>query len=203
VFSKNRERLLNQEVAQSFFGKVLTQVKPHLSDEHFTVDGTLIEAWASQKSFQPKDGGENDGEQFRGERRSNETHESETGADAELYRKGNGQEAKLSYLGHVLMENRNGLIVDAMLTKADGRAEWDAGLPMMYRKWRSGRRRGKTKIRTLGADKAYDTRELVATLRELNVRPHVSQNVNRAGGSAIDQRTTRHAAHEVSRHNDR
>lgn len=198
VFSKNRERLLNQDVAQSFFRKVLAQVKSHLSDEHFTVDGTLIEAWASQKSFQPKDGGDNAGGQFRGERRSNETHESKTDADAKLYRKGNGQEAKLSYLGHVLMENRNGLIVDAMLTKADGRAERDAGLLMMYRKWRSDRRCGKTKIRTLGADKAYDTREFVATLRELNVRPHVSQNVNRPGGSAIDQRTTRHDSYAVS-----
>jgi len=126
VFSKNRERLLNQEVAQTFFGRVLAQAKPHLSDEHFTVDGTLIEAWASQKSFQKKDdGGEGDGSQFRGDRRRNDTHESQTDPDAKLYRKGGGQEAKLGYLGHVLMENRNGLIVDAMVTQADGRAERD------------------------------------------------------------------------------
>jgi transposase len=140
VFSKSRERLLNQAVAQTFFGRVLTQAKPHLSDEHFTVDGTLIEAWASQKSFQKKDGGEGDGSQFRGERRTNDTHQSKTDPDAKLYRKGGGQEAKLGYLGHVLMENRNGLIVDAMVTQAEGTAERDAALLMVHRKWRRNRR---------------------------------------------------------------
>src|SRR5579862_1852178 len=108
VFSKNRERLLNQDVAQTFFARVLAHAKPHLSDEHFTVDGTLIEAWASQESFQKKDDGDDDPGQFRGQKRSNETHESKTDPDARLYRKGNGQEAKLGYLGHLLMENRHG-----------------------------------------------------------------------------------------------
>jgi transposase len=122
VFSKNRERLLNQDVARSFFTRVLKQAQPLLSDEHFTVDGTLIEAWASQKSFQRKDGGSGKGVNFRGQQRRNQTHESTTDPQAKLYRKGAGQEAKLSYLGHVLMENRNGLIVDAMVTEADGTA---------------------------------------------------------------------------------
>ena len=116
VFSKNRERLLNQDVARQFFQRVLEQAKPHMSQEHFSVDGTLIEAWASQKSFQRKDGGDDEPGQFRGDKRSNETHESKTDPDAKLYRKGNGQEAKLGYLGHVLLENRNGLVMDAMLT---------------------------------------------------------------------------------------
>lgn len=198
VFSKNRERLLNQEVARSFFSRVLGQVKPHLSNEHFTVDGTLIEAWASQKSFQKKDGSDDDGSQFRGDQRTNETHQSKTDPEAKLYRKGGGQEAKLSYLGHVLMENRNGLIVDAMLTEADGTAERDAALLMMYRKWRNHRRQGRWPVISLGADKAYDTRDFVKTLKEMNVRPHVSQNVKRSGGSAIDKRTTRQASYAVS-----
>ncbi len=198
VFSKNRERLLNQEVAQAFFSRVLTQAKPHLSDEHFTVDGTLIEAWASQKSFQKKDGGEGDGSQFRGERRTNETHESKTDPGAKLYRKGSGQEAKLGYLGHVLMENRNGLIVDAMVTQADGTAERDAALLMVHRKWRRNRRWGSRKPISVGADKAYDTRDFVATLRAYGVRPHVAQNLKRAGGSAIDDRTSRHESYQTS-----
>ncbi|HUS08291.1 MAG TPA: IS5 family transposase [Bryobacteraceae bacterium] len=199
VFSKNRDRLLNQEVARSFFEKVLGQVRPHLSDEHFTVDGTLIEAWASQKSFQKKDSdGSGDGAQFHGDRRSNQTHESKTDPDVKLYRKGNGQESKLSYLGHVVMENRNGLIVDAMLTQADGTAERDAALLMMHRRWRRNRRWAKSKTISLGADKAYDTRDFVSTLKAMNIRPHVSQNVKRSGGSAIDGRTTRHAGYAVS-----
>jgi transposase len=199
VFSKNRERLLNQDVAQTFFGRVLAQAKPHLSDEHFTVDGTLIEAWASQKSFQKKDGGgEGDGSQFRGERRRNDTHESKTDPEAKLYRKGGGQEAKLGYLGHVLMENRNGLIVDAMVTQADGTAERDAALLMVHRKWRRNRRWGPHKPISVGADKAYDTRDFVDTLRAYGVRPHVAQNVNRPGGSAVDRRTARHASYEIS-----
>jgi len=130
VFSKNRHRLLNQEVARMFFARVLQQAQPHLSDEHFTVDGTLIEAWASQKSFQKKDGGEPQdkgaGANFHGEKRSNDTHESKTDPDARLYRKGHGQEAQLAYLGHVLLENRNGFIVDATVTHATGTAERDA-----------------------------------------------------------------------------
>jgi transposase len=198
VFSKNRERLLNQEVAREFFGRVLNQAKPHLSDEHFTVDGTLIEAWASQKSFQKKDGGDADSGQFRGERRSNDTHASKTDQDARLYRKGHGQEARLGYLGHVLMENRHGMIVDAMLTQADGTAERDAGLLMLYGQWRKRRRQGRRGTMSVGADKAYDTRDFVETARELNVRPHVAQNTKRSGGSAIDGRTTRHAGYAVS-----
>jgi transposase len=195
VFSKNRERLLNQDVAQEFFRRVLAQAKPYLSDEHFTVDGTLIEAWASQKSFQRKDGGDSTPGQFHGDKRSNETHESKTDPDAKLYRKSKGQEAKLGYLGHVLMENRHGLILDAMLTQADGTAERDAALLMLYRKWREGKRRGPA---TVGADKAYDTWDFVRTIRDMNIRPHVSQNTRRPGGSAIDNRTTRHAGYAMS-----
>lgn len=198
VFSKNRERLLNQEVAREFFRRVLAQAKAQLSDEHFTVDGTLIEAWASQKSFQKKDSGDADPGQFRGEKRSNETHESKTDPEAKLYRKGHGQEGRLSYLGHVLMENRNGLIVDAMLTQADGTAERDAALLMLYGKWRERRRRRRQAPMSVGADKAYDTRDFVHTVREMGIRPHVAQNIKRAGGSAIDGRTTRHASYRVS-----
>ena len=198
VFSKNRERLLNQEVAQEFFSRVLAQAKPHLSDEHFSVDGTLIEAWASQKSFQKKDGGDDQPGQFRGERRSHETHESKTDPEARLYRKGHGQEARLGYLGHVLMENRHGIIVDAMLTQADGTAERDAALLMLYRQWRNRRQRARGGPLSVGADKAYDTRDFVQTVREMHIRPHVAQNSNRAGGSAIDGRTTRHTTYRVS-----
>lgn len=198
VFSKNRERLLNQDVARLFFARVLEQAKPHLSDEHFSVDGTLIEAWASQKSFQKKDGGDDEPGQFRGQKRSNETHESKTDPDSRLYRKGNGQEAKLSYLGHVLMENRNGLVVDAMLTHADGTAERDAALLMLHRKWRARGQRGQHGPMTVGADKGYDTRGFVNTAREMNIRAHVAQNTGRNGGSAIDGRTARRASYQVS-----
>jgi transposase len=198
VFSKNRERLLNQEVAREFFRRVLAQAKPHLSDEHFTVDGTLIEAWASQKSFQKKDGGDDNPGQFRGQTRSNDTHESKTDPEARLYRKGNGQEAKLGYLGHVLMENRHGFIVNAMLTQADGTAERDAALLMLYQQWRSRRQRRRRAPMSIGADKAYDTRDFVETVRDMDCRPHVTQNVNRPGGSAIDGRTTQHESYRVS-----
>jgi len=193
VFSKNRERLLNEATAQEFFTRVLEQAQPHLSKEHFTVDGTLIEAWASQKSFQPKDGGDGDGANFHRQQRRNDTHESKTDPDARLYRKGNGQEAKLSYLGHVMIENRHGLIVDAMATTADGTAEADAAL-LMATKLRRKQRRGRI---TLGADKGYDQRELVHTMRELGVTMHVAQNTNRRR-SALDRRTTRHASYTVS-----
>jgi transposase len=198
VFSKNRERLLNQEVARDFFLRVLDEAKPHLSDEHFSVDGTLIEAWASQKSFQKKDGGDADPGQFRGDKRSNDTHQSKTDPEAKLYRKGHGQEAKLGYLGHVLMENRNGLIVDAMLTQADGTAERDAAMLMLYSKWRKRRRQGRSGVMSVGADKAYDTRNFVQTMREIDIRPHVAQNWNRSGGSAIDGRTTQHETYAIS-----
>ena len=193
VFSKNRERLLNEEVASEFFALVLKQAQPHLSKEHFSVDGTLIEAWASQKSFQPKDGGPGDGGNFHGQQRRNDTHESRTDPDAKLYRKSGGSEAKLSYLGHVMIENRNGLIVDAMLTSADGTAEADAAL-LMTASLRHKRPRGRM---TLAADKAYDQREVVRTLRELGVTSHVAQN-NRSRRSAIDKRTTRHASYLMS-----
>ncbi|MGO9008536.1 MAG: IS5 family transposase [Bryobacteraceae bacterium] len=197
VFSKNRERVLNQDVAREFFSRVLAQAQPHLSDEHFSVDGTLIEAWASQKSFQKKDGDDEPG-QFGGQRRSNETHESKTDPEARLYRKGNGQEAKLGYLGHVLMENRHGLIVDAMVTQADGTAERDAALLMLYGKWRKRRQRGLRGSMSVGADKGYDARQFVRTVREMDIRPHVAQNSARRGGSAIDRRTSRHESYATS-----
>jgi transposase len=193
VFSKNRERLLNREVARSFFQKVLDQAQGYLSDEHFTVDGTLIEAWASQKSFQKRDGSDHgDGTNFHGRQRRNDTHQSKTDPEAKLYRKGGGKEARLSYLGHVLIENRNGLIVDAMATAADGHAERDAALLMVHDRWRRGAR-----IETVAADKGYDSHEFVKTIRALNVRPHVTQN-NRNRRSAIDARTTRHAGYAIS-----
>src|ERR1700735_3181013 len=155
VFSKNRERLLNEEVAEVFFQRVLERAKPYLSDEHFTVDGTLIEAWASHKSFRPKDGGEpprGKGREvdFRREKRSNETHRSTTDPDARLYRKSKGSEAKMSYLGHALMENRHGLLVDTMVTLADGTAERDAAVLM------ASQIAGVKQV-TLGGDKNYDT----------------------------------------------
>ena len=198
VFSKNRDRLLNQEVARQFFQQVLAQAQPYLSDEHFTVDGTLIEAWASHKSFQKKEGGDDSPGQFRGDQRRNDTHESKTDKDARLYRKGQGREARLAYLGHVLMENRNGLIVDAMVTHADGTAERDAALLMLHDRWRKRRRQRHWGAMSVGADKAYDTRDLVKALREMNIRPHVTQNVTRLGGIAIDARTTRHPNYQVS-----
>src|SRR5271155_3778860 len=195
VFSKNRERLLNEEVAESFFQRVLERARPFMSDEHFTVDGTLIEAWASQKSFRPKDGtgqppgpgGEVD---FKGEKRKNETHESSTDPDARLFRKTKGSEAKLSYMGHVLMENRNGLLLQTFLTEANGRAERDAAL-LMAEALPPGKRV------TMGGDKAYDTQEFVRELRGMNITPHVAQNTSNRR-SAIDERTTRHAGDEWS-----
>ena len=196
VFSKNRDRLLNQDVAQQFFSKVKAQAQGLMSDEHFTVDGTLIEAWASHKSFQRKDGsdqsGSGAGANFHGEKRSNETHESKTDPDARLYKKAAGQEAKLSYLGHVLVENRNGLIAAAMTTQADGLAERDAALLLL-----DGIRQRPGRRITVGADKAYDTKDFVSTVRELRVTPHVSQNTaNRR--STIDGRTTRHPGYQIS-----
>ena len=195
VFSKNRERLLNEEMAEVFFQRVLERAKPYLSDEHFTVDGTLIEAWASHKSFRPKDGGEppsGNGREvdFHGERRNNETHQSTTDPDARLYKKSKGSEAKMSYLGHALMENRHGLLVDTMVTLADGTAERDAALLMASQI--SG-----VKQVTLGGDKNYDTQEWVRDLREMKVTPHVAQN-NTNRRSAIDGRTTHHPGYAIS-----
>jgi transposase len=196
VFSKNRERLLNEVVGREFFGEVLQRVERHLSKEHFTVDGTMIEAWASQKSFQRKDDGDDatgSGANFHGEKRTNDTHASTTDPDARLYKKSRGSEAKLSYLGHVLVENRHGFIVDAMLTQADGTAEADAAIWMAdaMRKKRRGHRF------TLGADKAYDSRDVVTTLQAMNITPHVAQN-NKNRRSAIDGRTTRHGGYAMS-----
>jgi transposase len=207
VFTKNRTRLLNGDVAQRFFAAVLRQAKAAdlLSDEHFSVDGTLIEAWASQQSFKPKDPGKKDpgtgkhrtprtptggGGEFKGQHRSNQTHQSTTDPDARLYRKGGGQEAKLCYLGHVVSENRHGLAVGGILTQASGTAEREAALALITQLPRAAHV-------TLGCDKAYDTADFVAKMRERGVTPHVSQNTTRRR-SAIDGRTTRHPGYDVS-----
>ena len=197
VFSKNRDRLLEGNIAARFLAAVLDQprVKKLLSTEHFTVDGTLIEAWASLKSFKPRDGsdeppasgGRNTEADFHGEKRSNETHVSTTDPDARLYRKGPGKEAKLCFIGHGLMENRHGLLVDACLTPADGHAERVAALAMIEP------RADRPRAITLGADKAYDAEDFVNELRSMTVTPHVAQNTS-GRSSAIDARTTRHAA---------
>jgi len=196
VFSKNRDRLLNHELAQQFFAQVKAQASGLMSDEHFTIDGTLIEAWASHKSFRRKDdpdAGTAAGSDFHGEVRSNDTHESTTDPDARLYKKSYGKESRLSYLGHTLVENRNGLIAGAMSTQADGYAERDAALLLVDDAINSG---GKKRI-TLGADKAYDTDDFVSTAQELGVVVHVSQN-NKNRRSAIDKRTTRHPGYAIS-----
>lgn len=204
VFTKNRDRLLGGAVAEEFFSLIVEQArrKKLLSDEHFTVDGTLIEAWAGQKSFQRKGSagdpqnppptgcGSNPTVNWHREKRSNETHASLTDPMARLYKKSRGSEARLGYLGHVLTENRNGLVVDARLTQATGTAERDAGLSMLDNKpaW---------KRVTLGADRGYDTRGFVEAVRERNVTPHIAQNdTNRR--SAIDERTTRHEGYAAS-----
>jgi transposase len=200
VFTKNRDRLLDGDVAREFLGEVVKQARDQnlTSDEHFTVDGTLIEAWASLKSFQrkgekqgPPDDPGNPTVNFHGEKRSNETHESTTDPDALLARKGNGKEAKLSYNGNLLVENRNGLIVNTEVFQANGRAERDAALVMIEQI--SGVHRV-----TVGGDKGYDTKDFVAECRNMNATPHVAQNNHRPGGSAIDGRTTRHAGYAIS-----
>jgi transposase len=201
-FSKNRDRLLEGDIATKFLAVVLSQsrVKRLLSGEHFSVDGTLIEAWASMKSFKPKDGnGDNGGRDggrnaqadFRGQKRSNETHESTTDPDARLYRKGPGMEAKLCYIGHGLMENRSGLIIDARLTRVSGHAERLAALDMIEPM------ADRPRAITLGADRGYDAADFVEELRTLNVRPHVAQNTS-GRRSAIDGRTTRHRGYAAS-----
>jgi transposase len=197
VFTKNRDRLLNQDIAHSFFRRVVDRATAVMSDEHFTVDGTLIEAWASQKSFQRKDGGtDGDGRNFQGQARKNDTHASRTDPDARLYRKSRNAEARLAYMGHLLIENRHGLIADAMATHADGHAEREAALLMVHAQWRHAPWRR----RTLGADKGYDTFDFVDLARELGTTPHVTQNLTRRGGSAIDARTTRHEGYAMSQH---
>jgi hypothetical protein len=193
VFSKNRDRLLTSDVAQQFFAEVNLRAKKFMSDEHFTVDGTLIQAWASQKSFRSKDGSDDsDGTDFHGQKRSNQTHESSTDPDARLYKKSYGKESKLSYLGHALVENRNGLIAAAMVTHADGYAERDAALLMLKEK-----QEGRSRRITVGADKAYDSRDFVRTARELNVTAHVTKN-EKGRRSNLDRRTTRHSGYAVS-----
>jgi IS5 family transposase len=193
VFSKNRDRLLTSDVAQRFFAEVNKQAKRFMSDEHFTVDGTLIQAWASQKSFRAKDGSDDsDGTDFRGQKRSNTTHESTTDPDSRLYKKSYGKESKLSYLGHALVENRNGLIAAAMVTHADGYAERDAALLMLAEK-----QKGRSRRITVGADKAYDSEDFVRTVQELNVTPHVAKNDN-GRSSNLDRRTTRQPGYAVS-----
>jgi len=199
VFSKNRERFLASDLAAAFFGRIHEQAAQAglLSDEHFTVDGTLIEAWASLKSFRPKDtpppeggSGRNQEVDFHGERRLNQTHASTTDPEARLFRKGKGKEATLCFMGHVLMENRHGLIITPRLTAATGTAERDTAERMV------GDLPGRHRI-TVSGDKAYDTREFVQSLRALNAVPHVARN--RTGrSSAIDGRTTRHPGYAVS-----
>ena len=202
VFTKNRDRLLEGDIAQKFFDQVLSQAREAelLSDEHFSVDGTLIEAWASHKSFQrkdrtedppPKDDPGNPTVNFHGETRSNDTHESTTDPDARLARKSGGHESKLAYSGNAMIENRNGLVVDAELFQCNGTAERDAALVMAERIATPARA-------TVAGDKGYDTRDFVAEMRNLNVTPHVAQNTGRNGGSAIDGRTTRHAGYRIS-----
>ena len=223
VFTKNRDRLLNTDIARQFLAAILAHkdVAPLLSDEHFSVDGTLIKAWASMKSFQPKAGaegseppgagssgsgeasaeaqaceaaapadkGRNAEVDFHGQKRSNETHGSVTDPDARLYRKGEGKEAKLCYMGHALMENRSGLVVEASLSRADGHAERNAALSMIEP-------RADRAVRiTLGADKGYDAEDFVNELRSMNVTPHVAA---KSKGSAINGRTTRHAGYAIS-----
>jgi IS5 family transposase len=201
-FSKNRDRLLAGDIAAKFLGAVLAQprVKRLLSSEHFSVDGTLIEAWASLESFKPREGsgedppsggGRNAEVDFHGKKRSNQTHASTTDPDARLYRKGPGKEARLSFIGHGLMENRSGLLVDACLSEADGHAERVAALHMIEP------RADRPRAITLGADKGYDTEDFVNELRSMKVTPHVTQNTTNRR-SAIDGRTTRHPGYGVS-----
>ena len=197
TFSKNKERLLEHEVAREFLGAVLEEARRRrlLSEDHFTVDGTLLEAWASLKSFRPKDGdggtpttGEkNPSVDFHGERRTNDTHQSTTDPESRLTKKGRGKEAKLCFTGHVLMENRNGLVVDVALTQATGTAERDAALDLLEQV--PGSRRV-----TVGADKGYDTVDFVTSCRMMNVTPHVARRPT----SKVDGRTTRHVGYQIS-----
>ncbi len=200
-FSKNRERLLKHHIAEQFFAAVVEEATRAklISDDHFTVDGTLLQAWASLKSVKPRDddqpppptGGRNADVDFHGQRRTNETHHSTTDPEARIARKGRGQEARLCFGGHILMENRNGLVLDVLVTQASGTAERDAALVML------DRRRGPRRRVTLGADKGYDTRSFVEELRQREVTPHVAQHTTRRK-SAIDGRTTQHEGYRLS-----
>jgi len=202
VFSKNRDRLIAHDVAGEFLRAIVEQARAAklMSSEHFTVDGTLIEAWASLKSFKrkgddektPPDDPGNPTIDFRGEKRRNDTHESTTDPDAKLMRKGDGKEAKLSYSAHALMENRNGLVVDLQVDIADGHAERRNALKMLDENLP-----GQRQI-TLGADKGFDTHDFVADLRERNVTPHIAQNITKRRGSNIDARTTKHVGYAIS-----
>lgn len=196
TFSRNRDRLIEHDAAAHFFAQVIEKANSErlLSHEHFSVDGTLIEAWASLKSFRPKDdqaGDTNGWSDFRGRRRSNETHSSKTDPEARLMRKGRGKEAKLSFSGHALMENRHGLLLDMQITEATGTAERETAVAMIDRLRPQGRV-------TLGADRGYDTRHFVANCRERDVTPHVAQHQHRHRRSAIDRRTTSHSGYVAS-----
>jgi transposase len=205
VFSKNRERLIEGEIAAEFLEAVLGQARRAqlLSDEHFSVDGTLVQAWAGQKSFQPKSGAGgpvsgggtgNEMPDFRGQKRSNETHQSRTDPDSRLYRKADGAESKLAYLGHVLMDNRNGLVSQVRLTAAHGKAERQAAVEMIAARTEGGK---KKKRITVGADKGYDTKDAVRDWRQLGATPHVAQ-ITKQHPSAIDGRTTGHVGYAMS-----
>jgi transposase len=212
TFTKNRERLMQAGVARAFMVKLLNlpQVKGLLSSEHFSVDGTLVDAWASMKSFVPKDGsgkpptgGRNGERNFRKEKRSNETHASTTDPDAQLFRKANGQGSRLCFMGHALMENRNGLIVDCELTRASGTAEREAALIMLKRSRKTDNRMVRKARVTLGADKGFDAEAFVLKLKQQNVTPHIAINARtystgKVRKTAVDGRTTRHAGYDIS-----
>ncbi len=201
-FTKNRERLLEGGTPEVLFEQVLdcARAEQLLSEEHFSVDGTMIRAWASQASFVRKDGSddEGDGSNFRGQERSNDTHASTTDPDARLFKKSQGGEAHLAYLGHALTENRCGFAVAATVTHATGTAEREAALELMDKTADPSSDPARTRRRTLGADKNYDTADFVIQCRERKITPHVTQNTRRSGGSAIDARTSRHAGYEIS-----
>jgi transposase len=199
VFSKNRDRLLEGDIAQAFFTQVLEQARREgwLSSEHFSVDGTLLEAWASMKSYQGKKDPPEQGSGTRGRLLRRDTHESKTDPEAHLYRKSHGSAFKLSYLGHVLMENRNGLPVEARVTAATPQGEWDAAVDMA-----GAVNGGKSRI-TLGADKAYDEANFLGRLRDLRVTPHVHRNESERRRSNLDARTTRHEGYAISLHSRR
>jgi transposase len=196
VFSKNRDRLIKHDAVTALFNATVEKAKSEglLSGEHFSVDGTLIAAWASHKSIRRKDGSDEDRPpgNWHGEKRSNDTHESKTDPESQLYRKSNAAPAVPSYLGHVLTDNRHGLVVNVKATTSHGRAEREAAAEMLAEVADPSKRV------TVGADKAYDTKGFVQQCRDMNVTPHVAQNTNRPGGSAIDGRTTRHAGYESS-----
>lgn len=196
-FTKNRDRLLEHEVAAQFFELVVQRARAAslMSSDHFSVDGTMIEAWASTKSFRPKDDDDSDNNgwgDFRGKKRSNETHESKTDPESKLWRKGKGRESKLCFAGNALMENRNGLLVDFRIDEMSGRIEREAALAMLDANIPEGRRV------TVGADRGYDTQDFVADLRARGAVPHIARNVSKRRRSALDGRTTRHATYEVS-----